>query len=79
MSTLAISIFSTYNNYKFVISTKFHRFYGTYNEYGIKVLVISIMILITSTILITSCTYNELRRGGLVNGTNTYNETPVYL
>ena len=52
--------------------------FGTYNEYDFYVLVISIMILITSTILITSCTYNELPRGLFVNGTNTYNESPVY-
>ena len=25
-----------------------------------------------------SYTLNELQTGGLVNGTNTYNETPVY-
>ena len=53
--------------------------FGTYNEFSFNVLVISILILITSTVLITSCTYNELEIGGLVNGTNTYNETPVYL
>jgi hypothetical protein len=41
------------------------------------VFVISTKILIKDTILITNHTYKELWRGGLVNGTNTNNETPV--
>ncbi len=44
----------------------------------LMVFVISTKILIKDTILITNHTYKELWRGGLVNGTNTYNETPVY-